>query len=610
MPKKRYVLRKFAPGSNDNGRKSPNTLFSISSASINFAKDLTKSSLSLGVTETSEGNYDGLYTDILPNPRNAKSFSKYRDIVSVSGEFIAFFNKSYPLRRDYLRQFAQNGEINFVLETIADETIVYDSNNYFASLDLDKLKSKIRKDYEKADNLIEACNIAFKRIYSLFGFNDSNDAWSYLKKFLIDGFLAFEIIFDYDSDTKQAKDIIAFKEIDPITLEPDVITDQATGTEFKIWYQYRGDQEKERIIPDSNLIYISWAKGTFIECTRISYLEGLTRSFNMLRQIENSRMIWNIQNAQKRIKISVPLGSMSPDRAKNRLSQLQAYYNEDTTINTDSGEVTVNGMPNFSFTKTYMFPKVNGDSTDISELGVEGYDMNSTDQLKYFWRRFILESKVPANRFMLDPQSPPNNTMGSESVTREEFAFHRFIQRIQAIFQEILLKPIWIQICLKYPELSGSMYLRNSLGIKYNEENLFTLAKERQIISDGATTISSLTSINDQDGKPMFSPEFLAKKYLGLSDEDWMLNEEYKQRQRLKAAKSSESQQGMASPEGMQEGGDFGDFGGGSGFGDFGGGSDFGSNSDFGSSVESGGGEEAGGATSSAPESTEGLQSE
>ena len=134
MPKKRYVLRKFAPGSNDNGRKSPNTLFSISSASINFAKDLTKSSLSLGVTETSEGNYDGLYTDILPNPKNAKSFSKYRDIVSVSGEFIAFFNKSYPLRRDYLRQFAQNGEINFVLETIADETIVYDSNNYFASL--------------------------------------------------------------------------------------------------------------------------------------------------------------------------------------------------------------------------------------------------------------------------------------------------------------------------------------------------------------------------------------------------------------------------------------------------------------------------------------------
>lgn len=607
MPKKRYVLRKFAPGSEDNGVKRTNNLFSLSALGLDFNKDLAKASLSLGVSETAEGNYDGAYIDTLPDPYNRNSFSKYRDIAAVSGEFIAFFNKSYPLRRDYLRQFAQNGEINFVLETIADDAIVYDENNYFASLDIDRLKSKVRKDFDKVDLLIKDCQVAFKRVYSLYGWADSNDAWSYMKKFLTDGFLAFEIIFDY-SETKQATNIIAFKELDPVTLEPEILIDNATGKEIKVWYQFRGDSSRERIIPDSNLIYISWAKGTFVECTRISYLEGLTRSFNMLRQIENSRMIWNIQNAQKRIKITVPLGTMSPDRAKNRLSELKAYYNEDTIIDNYSGEVTVNGVPNFSFTKTYMFPNVNGATTEIGEVGVEGYDMNSTDQLKYFWRRFILETKVPANRFMLDPASPTSNSLGTDSITREEFAFHRFIQRIQSIFQELLLKPIWIQVCLKWPALAHNLYLKSCLGIKYNEENIFALAKERQTVEAGSNTISSLTNINGPDGKPMFSSEFLAKKYLGMSDQDWYLNNLYKQKESIKEIKNNANGQGEGQGEGeLGENGDFGNlgfnnFGGGSSMGsNFGGQSDMGLGADIGASdFDTGGG---GTEPSSSPES-------
>ena len=109
-----------------------------------------------------------------------------------------------------------------------------------------------------------------------------------MKRFLVDGFLAFEIIYQTDRATGKAVDIIGFQELDPVTLEPDIRFDEE-GNEYKVWIQYRGDAEKERILPDSNVIYISWARHDFI--ARLSYTEQLVRSFNMLRTLENSRVI-------------------------------------------------------------------------------------------------------------------------------------------------------------------------------------------------------------------------------------------------------------------------------------------------------------------------------
>ena len=148
------------------------------------------------------------------------------------------------------------------------------------------------------------------------------------------GVLAFEIIYNYDKENN-AVSIKAFKELDPITLEPAIVKNP-NGEEVKIWYQFKDDPQLQHIIPDTNLIYISWANGNFIDNTRVSYLEGLTRSFNMLRQLENARIIWNIQNAQKRIKMIVPVGTMNIDKARQRISELQAEYRPSTILSANA----------------------------------------------------------------------------------------------------------------------------------------------------------------------------------------------------------------------------------------------------------------------------------
>lgn len=557
---------------------------------------LIKQSKSIGIAEAQLDSMYGLYYQ-----------GNYMGTDYGRKEFIAFYDKEYPTRRDFLRKFAMNGEVEHVLEVIADESIIYDKSNYFAYPSTKNLKSVLKQ--EKAKEIVDDLNSAFKKIYYAFGFNQGHDAWHYYKKFLIDGFLAFEIIYDGEGE-KDAKNIIGLKEVDPVSLEPEIRIDNRTGKEYRVWIQYRGDTQKQRELLDSNLIYISWARGNFI--SRLSYVERLVRSFNMLRTLENSRIIWNVWNAQMRVKILVPIGSQSEAKARTRLSELRGMYKEELNIDDQSGEVTYNGSPSFNFAKTFIIPTKNGETTEIGGFQPEGYDLSNVDSLKYFWLRFVVETKVPQSRFsnQLTGEGGDNPWgAGTESASRDEIRFSYFINRIRAIFQEILLKPLWLQFVIMHPEFETDQALKGAIGLEFNEENLFKLIKERDMAEKGAGTVSTMMGIMEPtvnpDGTPgetpYFDPKFLVGKYMSFTDEDIKLNDKFKEERAQQIKKLAKAYARiMATQPGAQEGGgEFGEglggggfeAGGGGGFGgDFGGGGE-----DFGGGEDLGGGEEAGG---------------
>ena len=504
-------------------------------------------------------------------------FTRQYENIAGNNKFIAFYDQTYQMRRDFLRKFALQGEIDYVLETIADEVIVNDEMHYFAYPNTKQLRSILKPEHGK--KIVDEINAAYRRIYHAFHFNESNDAWHYVKKFLVDGFLAFEIIYsDKKSNKNIASDIIGFKELDPITLQPEIRVN-SKGQEYKVWVINKGDKQNERELLDTNVIYISWAKTNFV--SHFSYCERLIRSFNMLRTLENSRIIWNLQNAQKRIKIVVPIGTESDQVARTRLRQLEAYYKEDIVVDDMSGEITVNGQPKFTFAKTMVFPSKEGTTTEISEIGIEGHDMNSTDQLKWFWQRFMIESKLPKDRFnMIFDGNEMSAIPDNNNMTREEYIFSLFINQIRDIFQEIVIKPTWLQFSLHNPSFAGNDVIKNSLGLDFVEENIFKLAKENAILQISSQIIQTLSVLNGADGKPVFPMKYLCQKYLNINDDEWKLIDKMKKQEDEEAQKS-----GTQGGEGFDNG-----FGKGSEFG-FGGG-------------ESGGfgGEETGGGLETAPE--------
>lgn len=584
---KRYILKGIIGDMSDkiDGTIEKN-LLNLSSIGIKYNSSLTRHMRGIGVSQQNDNVNNSPLFGLDSNKQNETSFNT---AIAGQNDYIAFFDKTYEQRREFLRKFAMQGEIDFITDTIADDTIIYDENGYFAYPDVKQLASRLKA--EKGKQIIDDINESYRRVYNAFHFNESHDAWNIFKKFLVDGIIAYEIIYDNDKKTNKATGIKGFQELDPVTLEPAIIFDPQ-GNEVKVWYQNKGDKTQERIIPESNLIYISWTKANHI--SRISYVERLVRSFNMLRTLENSRVIWNLQNAQKRLKFVIPIGSQNEAKAKMRLDMLKNEYREDVLIDDLSGEVVVNGQPKFSFAKTFFFPSNENGQTEVSEIDVAGHDLSNTDQLKFFWQMFVLESKVPMSRFAniygSNGGGSGEGIRGTDVVSREEYTFSLFIKRCRNIYQELIIKPTWMQFCIKHPEYATNDILKSLLGIEYVEENLFTLDKKRKIVDAGANTVSSLSSIQNIDGTPFFSVRFLCEKFLGLTEDDYKLNAKYLEEEKKKLAENGQ--------QGNQDVGDFGghpSFGGGPNIGggsDFGG-NDFGGDSNFGDNEMDGGFEES-----------------
>lgn len=442
-------------------------------------------------------------------------------------KYIAYFDKDYPFKRDFLRSFALNAEIEWILDILADEAIVYDDRNFCCNLSLVNLDLK--------DEVAESLRENFRKIYVSHGFNNGISAWQYFRQFLIDGFLSFEIV--YSDDGRQ---IVGFKELDPTSLTPSIERGPA-GQATQIWYQYFNDSIRERKLYDSQVIYVSFAKGN--TTSRTSYVERLIRSHNLLKIMEHTRIIWNVMNSSFRLKMTIPVGSRSPQKAKETLGELMSMYKEDIKLNMESGELSVNGKPNLQFYKNYLFPVQGGESPKIETINSGGPNLNVIDAVVYFFNKLKADSKIPFNRFAARSGGTVGTyKIGAESAERDEIRYNKFINRIRSIYQEILLKPLWIQMTLDYPELDNDPIFRSQLGVKFNSDNQFGESKEIEQLIKKIDFISGLSEIKEKNGEeevPYFSQEFLISKFLGLTSEDRRINKAYKKREEEEGEEAS-----------------------------------------------------------------------
>ena len=181
-------------------------LLNLSALDIKWNTSLIKNIRSLNDVN-SGANYQmsGMGSGMIdPNDEFMKMYSN----VAGHNDYIAYYDQTYKMRRDFLRKFALQAEIDYVLETIADETIINDDMHYFAYPNLKKIKSLLKKD--KGKEIVDGLNESFRKVYHAFHFNDGDDAWQLVKKFLIEGFLAFEIVYSDTENGKYAKEIKDF----------------------------------------------------------------------------------------------------------------------------------------------------------------------------------------------------------------------------------------------------------------------------------------------------------------------------------------------------------------------------------------------------------------
>ena len=333
---------------------------------------------------------------------------------------IPYLDKSYSDKRRILREYSIKDQIQYYLAMLCDECINKEC------------------DINIPDQLIEYNKIItdiFNKIIKILGFDILN-MWNHMKDFLIDGCLALEIIWD---DKKE--NIIAFNRLAAETLVPSY--EISLGN---CWTQYPEDPKLKRILFDSQIIFISYDGQNAFSGT--SYVEGLIKPYNQLKMIEQSLIMFNINNATTYKKFTIPTKGLSKSKAEEQIGQLIANYSENIEWDDSLGTLSINGSKQIPYNKQIWFPDSDFGTPNVEVLpnGHPNVNANYIESLDYFNNLLKMASKFP-----------------NEGNIKEERRFNIFTLQLKSKIKEIVLKALLLQIETKYPVLRNNIFLKQIL---------------------------------------------------------------------------------------------------------------------------------------------------
>ena len=453
-----------------------------------------------------------------------------------------FKEKTLEQKREILRKMSMQPELEDILDVMSNECIVYDDDEaYIAQPYIDTGITQLLTE-KSAEEIRNAVDISFYKIYMLL--NWKRNAWDDFKRWLIDGVLAYEIVYD---DIENPHSIIGIIDIDPATLTKDI----KNNTVY--WIQFKGVQGKERILLDAQIIYIKYEDSGV--SSRQSYLERLIRPFNLYRIVEQAQVIWTVTQSSFKTKFTIPINGMNKAKGMQTLSQAMNRYKEDISFNVDTGELMVNGKVNMPFNKEYWMPENEAGTPQIETIVDNGPQLNDSDQIKYFLSNLYKMSKIPESHFDREAQATWFGADPTQQL-RDEINFSRFVTRMRNTFSEILLKPMRIQLSLSIPDIKNDKRILDSISLHFNSYNQFTELAEMEVMTKRVEFIGtmkdSLVITNDEgEEEPYFDPEFLILKYLKMSEADLELNRKMKEEKKLKKEASDNGEENDESDEEM-----------------------------------------------------------
>ena len=491
-------------------------LRTLSNYGMNYDDMIIRNQVGIGINE---------------DPYAAKGNSMYdffsqRAVASVlNRKSIPYLDKAYADKRRILREYSIKDEIRDMISAVADECIVYNDDRDFCS------PRAISNDYSQ--EIKDKYQEYFEKIYNKYGFSDSITAWNMIKDFLIDGYVAVEIVYD---DKK--KNIIAFNRLRPESLVPAY--EPNVG---HLWIQFPEDPQLRRIFLDSQIVFISYS--TQNDYSETSYIEGLIKPYNQLKILEQTRIMFNVINATIYQKFTIPIKGLSRQRAEEQIGQLIHDYSEEVEWDETLGTLSLNGAKHLPYNKQVWFPDGDAGTPNMELMSPQGHDLNEESMLKWFHQALKRASKIPLTRF--EGEGGGGNLISDAAeMTRDEIKFHNFISRIRANFKELIVKPLKLQMLIEFPELKEDEIALNQMDIIFYTNQIFEEWKKINNLSKKAEALGTLTAVMNGE-KPYFHIEWLMDNVFKLTPEEKAENQKYWAKE---AAGAGAGPEGAAGAEG------------------------------------------------------------
>jgi hypothetical protein len=246
----------------------------------------------------------------------------------------------------------------------------------------------------------------------------------------------------------------------------------------------------------------------------LGYLHKAIRPLNMLRQLEDSLLVYRVARAPERRIFYVDVGQLPKQKAEQYMRDMMSRFRNKLIYNQATGEVR-DERNHLSILEDYWLPRREGSrGTEIVALP-GGQAMSQIEDVDYFKKKLYNSLNVPISR--LTSESTGFNMGRSVEITREEVKFYKFIERLRHQFSKLFLDMLRVQLLLKGVMTDDDWHsLKSEITVVFETDNYFWDLKEAEILSERLKMISF---VDPYIGK-YFSTAYIRKNILQQTEEE------------------------------------------------------------------------------------------
>jgi len=437
----------------------------------------------------------------------------YGTVIDVEG---AAKNESELVTK--YRELAMQPECDAAIEDIVNEAIVTDERALPVEIVLDevnqpdRVKKRIRQEFEKVMELLDFSNIA----YDVF------------RRWYVDGRLYYHIMIDENTPRDGIKEL---RYIDPRRIRkvrepvksslntPPAQRGLKPVPAFTEYYLYNQmgigtatATQGIKISPDS-ICYVHSGIMDGRNKMVLGHLQKAIKPMNQLRMLEDAVVIYRLARAPERRIFYIDVGNLPKNKAEQYLRDIMTKHKNRIVYDANTGEVK-DDRKFMTMLEDYWFPRREGGrGTEVTTLP-PGQNLGEMEDVEYFKRKLYKALSVPVSR--LESENTFNLGRASE-ISRDELKFTKFISRLRNRFSHLFDHLLEIQLALTGVMTRAEWKtMKNSIKYEFMKDNHFTELKDQELMNQRVAILQQLEPFIGR----YFSDEWVQKNVLRQTEDE------------------------------------------------------------------------------------------
>ena len=177
----------------------------------------------------------------------------------------------------------------------------------------------------------------------------------------------------------------------------------------------------------------------------VSIIEPARGPAHQLRLMEDAMVVYRLTRAPERRVFYIDVGNLPKGKAEQYVSTMMNKFKNKLSYDAITGDV-VDSKRHLSMMEDFWMPRRDGGKgTEITTLP-GGQGLGQLDDLDYFLNKLYHSLNVPISRTKPDTGFSIGK---SDTVSRDEIKFNKFINKIRSRFNGTLLDPLRVQLVAK-----------------------------------------------------------------------------------------------------------------------------------------------------------------